>query len=77
MDEDRCLNCTCTFETGCREEQQTNETLKLRRPYIPPRRLPIPPVPPRRIDHETARARDRRRVKLEALGFTVRERKRT
>lgn len=81
MDEDRCLNCSCTFETGCREEQRTNATLKTlleqRRRPIPPKYCTAPPVPQRKTNPEAARAYGRQnyRRRIERLGGTVRVQK--
>lgn len=80
MDNDKCLNCSCTFETGCREEQRSNETLKTlleqRRRPIPPRYLVAPPALKPLTEDRRRRDRENRRRRIEALGGTVRERAR-
>lgn len=76
-DNDKCLNCTCTFETGCREEQRTNEILKRPRVRFIPSRLSVPPIPHQKRDPEQARAnaRENYRKRIERVGGTVRSRK--
>lgn len=76
-DDWRCLHCDCTFESGCRLEAATNETLALRRRYIPPRRLPAPPIPHYKRDRVGTNAynREQYRKRIEAVGGTVRPRK--
>jgi hypothetical protein len=79
MDDFKCLSCTCTFETGCREERLTNATLKAlleqRRRPIPPKYCPAPPGqavmrdPAQQSRHNS----NLRRIRIERLGGTVRE----
>lgn len=77
MNGEGCLSCKCTFASGCREEQRTNETLKLRqRQYVPPRRLPAPVSYTMSPEERSRRQRDNRRKRIEAAGGTVRNRNR-
>lgn len=77
MDDWKCLNCTCTYQTGCLEEKRSVAAVRERRRYIPPRRLPSPPVPMGRRDPEADKAyrREMYRRRIEARGGTVRARK--
>lgn len=76
-DDLRCLQCDCTFESGCKVEAATNETLKLRQRYIPPRKLPVPPTSDYARDPERSKAyaREKYRLRIESRGGTVRARK--
>ena len=77
-DEYKCLGCKCTFEGGCEYERETAQAFKNRqRLVIPPRYCGVPPVSMRTSNPEAAKAHAlrRRRERLEAMGFTVRERK--
>lgn len=79
-DDWQCLGCSCTYESGCKLEQRTNEVLKRsgeRVRYIPPRRLPVPPAEStynRDPAKAKAYARERYRHRIETRGGTVRTR---
>lgn len=77
MNDESCLSCSCTFTTGCREEQQRRENPPVLRRYIPPMKLCAPPVQLRKRDPDAAReyARDLYRKRIEERGGTVRARK--
>ena len=77
IDDWKCLNCSCTHESGCELERETNETLKRPRVRFIPSRLAVPPVPMRTNNPEAANAygRKRYRERIERFGGTVRPRK--